>query len=101
MPLTIDPAANWPWTHWLPANCLSLPVDLSVFLTEQHYAKAASRENIAPPLLTEEIIERKFNDWWFNEGSGMPPLPDQDHAEHTESIARIAWHNGAYIMQHP
>lgn len=100
VPLTIDPAANWPWTYWLPANCLSLPVDLSVFQAGQHHAKTTNREIIVPPLLTEEIIERKFEDWWLNEGSGIVPLPGHEHEEHTHRVSNIAWHNGVYIMQH-
>ena len=47
-----------------------------------------------------QLLDEAFDRWWFNEGSGMPPLPDQDHEEHTKSIARIAWHNGAYVKLH-
>jgi hypothetical protein len=44
-----------------------------------------------------QLLDEAFDRWWFNEGSGMPPAPGQDHEEHVRSIARIAWHNSAYV----
>jgi hypothetical protein len=44
--------------------------------------------------------DEAFDRWWFNEGSGMAPMPDEDQAQHVKRIARIAWHNGAYISRH-
>lgn len=35
-----------------------------------------------------------FADWWSEMGS-LPPLPDEDHAEHTERIAHLAFNAGA------
>lgn len=47
-----------------------------------------------------QLLDEAFDRWRFNEGSGMAPLPGQDHEEHIQSIARIAWHNGAYVKLH-
>lgn len=41
-----------------------------------------------------QILDEAFDRWWANEGSGLPPLPGEDHEEHTKRIARMAWHNG-------
>jgi hypothetical protein len=38
-----------------------------------------------------------FNTWWETEGSGMPPLPNEEHSEHVRRICEIAWSNGAYV----
>lgn len=48
---------------------------------------------------TTKKLDEAFDHWWLNEGSGMPPLPGEDHEEHTRRIARIAWHNGDYVMR--
>jgi len=40
--------------------------------------------------------EETFQAWWFNEGSGMPPLPSEDTEAHVHRIARLAWLNGAF-----
>ena len=40
--------------------------------------------------------EDAFRSWWDNEGSGMPPEPDEETSAHAERIAKIAWANGAY-----
>jgi hypothetical protein len=37
-----------------------------------------------------------FDVWWHNEGSGMPPLPDEDAETHVRRICEIAWAKGAY-----
>lgn len=47
-----------------------------------------------------QLLNEAFDRWWFNEGSGMPPSPDEDQEEHVHRIARIAWHNGAYVNLH-
>ena len=49
---------------------------------------------------SEEQLDEAFEHWGFNEGSGMPRLPDEDHEIHIRRIARIAWHNGAYVKQY-
>ena len=46
-----------------------------------------------------DALDEAFERWWFDEGSGMPPLPDESHEEHTRRISRIAWHNGDYVHQ--
>lgn len=35
-----------------------------------------------------------FNDWWLTHGSGMPLLVNEDDAEHTERMCRMAWYAG-------
>jgi hypothetical protein len=40
--------------------------------------------------------EKDFETWWYNEGSGMPPKPDEDAEEHCYRVAKIAWLNGDY-----
>lgn len=37
-----------------------------------------------------------FDVWWRNEGSRMPPLPDEDAETHVRRICAIAWAKGAY-----
>jgi hypothetical protein len=34
--------------------------------------------------------------WWYTEGSGMRPLPNEDIEEFAKRITEIAWSNGAY-----
>ena len=40
-----------------------------------------------------------FERWWHEEGSGMPPRPDEDAEDHVRRITEIAWSNGAYLEQ--
>lgn len=40
--------------------------------------------------------QNDFDVWWYNEGSGMSPLPGEDAEEHVRRICEIAWSNGAY-----
>lgn len=37
-----------------------------------------------------------FERWWYDEGSGMRPLPEEDAEAHVRRICEIAWSNGAY-----
>ena len=39
---------------------------------------------------------RAFDEWWHNEGSGVPPAPGEDSESHVRRLTRIAWHNGAF-----
>lgn len=32
-----------------------------------------------------------FDEWWYAEGSGMPPLANEDKEEHTRRVAKAAW----------
>jgi hypothetical protein len=32
-----------------------------------------------------------FYEWWYETGSGIAPLPNHDHEEHAERVARVAW----------
>lgn len=43
---------------------------------------------------TEGVSHDLFADWWAKEGS-LPPEQNEDHAEHTERIARLAFETGA------
>lgn len=43
-------------------------------------------------------LNRDFNTWWHNEGSGMPPKADEDAYEHVLRVSRIAWSNGAFKL---
>ena len=47
--------------------------------------------------ITQQEVMEKFEEWWHNEGSGVPPRPDEDHHEHVKRMCRIAWSNGAYV----
>ena len=39
-------------------------------------------------------LVRRFDVWWHNEGSGMPPLLGEDTEEHLHRVCKIAWMNG-------
>ena len=41
--------------------------------------------------------EKAFHLWWDNEGSGMPPQPNEETVVHVERISKLAWSNGAYV----
>jgi len=41
-------------------------------------------------------MEKDWETWWNNEGSGYRPRPDEDYEEFAMRISRIAWANGAY-----
>jgi hypothetical protein len=58
---------------------------------------AAQPEPVAP---TDEELGRRFRVWWHDEGSGLPPLPGMDHAEHVRRISEIAWASGAYVARY-
>lgn len=47
-----------------------------------------------------QLLEEAFDRWWINDGCEMAPLPGHDHEAHARRIARIAWHNGAYVKLH-
>jgi hypothetical protein len=53
-----------------------------------------------PEWLTEEEIEKRFQRWWFNEGSGMRPFNGEDQEEHARRVSQIAWSNGAYVARY-
>ena len=42
--------------------------------------------------------KESFDKWWYDEGSGMPPLPEEDAEAHVRRVCEIAWSNGAYKM---
>ena len=44
-------------------------------------------------------IHTRFERWWHDEGSGMPPLGGEDHSEHVRRLCEIAWSNGAYVAR--
>ena len=41
-------------------------------------------------------MSEDFKIWWHNEGSGMPPLKDEETCDHVERVSAIAWSNGAF-----
>lgn len=47
----------------------------------------------------DDALDEAFDQWWLNEGSGMVRLSGRDHVL-VLRIARIAWHNGAYVKLH-
>jgi len=61
-------------------------------------AALAQAESQGPEPTDEEFDER-FQRWWYNEGSGMPPHKGEDQEEHACRVSRIAWHNGAYVTR--
>lgn len=36
-----------------------------------------------------------FEEWWNAEGSGIPPLANEDKEEHTRRVAKAAWARAA------
>ena len=52
-----------------------------------------------PEELTDEEIEKSFQLWWFNEGSGMRPSNGEDQEEHVRRVSQIAWSNGAHVAR--
>lgn len=44
--------------------------------------------------------EKDFDIWWFREGSGMPPSPNEDAEEHCRRISKIAWMNATDKAKH-
>ena len=52
-----------------------------------------------PEELTDEQIEKSFQLWWFNEGSGMRPSNGEDQEEHVRRVSQIAWSNGAHVAR--
>ena len=68
-----------------------------VELAAEARAALAQPEPVAP---TDEELSRRFRAWWYDEGSGLPPLPGMDHEEHTRRISEIAWANGAYVARY-
>lgn len=38
-------------------------------------------------------MNKTFDDWWAKEGSGMPPLANEDAETHTRRVCEIAWRN--------
>jgi hypothetical protein len=41
--------------------------------------------------------QNEFDRWWYDEGSGLPPLDGEDRETHMHRVAEIAWSNGAYL----
>jgi hypothetical protein len=58
----------------------------------RHMAAAKLLADIAALKTPEEArtIEG-FEEWWRNYGSGIRPLPGQDHEEHGRRLAGLAW----------
>lgn len=54
----------------------------------------AKRDAVNEQHLTSQ---ERFEIWWRDEGSGMPPRDGEDAEEHAKRIARIAWVHGAYV----
>ena len=44
----------------------------------------------------DEELGRRFETWWYDEGSGMSPRADEDCEKLVHRVSRIAWHNGVY-----
>ena len=40
--------------------------------------------------------EQAYATWWWEEGSGILPLPTEDMEEFAHRITQIAWSNAAY-----
>jgi len=40
-----------------------------------------------------------FDRWWWNEGSGIPPLPGEDAEEHVHRVCEIAWETADYLIE--
>jgi len=49
--------------------------------------------------LSDKELERQFQVWWHNEGSGMPPCADEDQEEHVHRVSQTAWHHSAYCAR--
>lgn len=65
--------------------------------------KSENGESFSLDAEAEEITtspdESAFDEWWNNEGSGMPPLTGEDAETHVHRISRIAWLNGAFKVR--
>jgi len=68
----------------------------SALINEAH----AYLDKPEPEGLTEEEIEKRFQRWWFDEGSGMRPANGEDQEEHARRVSQIAWSNGAYVARY-
>lgn len=44
-------------------------------------------------------MDKQFEKWWNDEGSGIYPIEGHDHEEHAKRISRIAWANGKYCAE--
>jgi hypothetical protein len=87
------------------ALCAELILQMAVMDDSRHWddslydrarAELAKPEPVAP---TDEELSRRFRAWWYDEGSGLPPLPGMDHKEHSRRISEIAWASGAYAAR--
>jgi hypothetical protein len=48
---------------------------------------------------TDEELDKRFVQWWNQEGSGMLPRHwTGDSEERAQHVAEIAWHNGFYVV---
>ncbi len=41
-------------------------------------------------------IDKKFEKWWYDEGSAVGLNEDKDYEENMYDISKIAWSNGVY-----
>ena len=41
--------------------------------------------------------EQAYATWWWEEGSGILPLPTEDMEEFAHRITQISWSNAAFI----
>lgn len=55
------------------------------------YTNLPERIKSMPP-----SAEKDFEAWWYVEGSGIPPQPDEDGEEHCYRVAKVAWLNGDF-----
>ena len=75
-----------------PPDCIPAPSPL----IDEARAYLSQPEPEEP---TDEEIEKSFQLWWFNEGSGMRPSNGEDQEEHVRRVSQIAWSNGAYVAR--
>jgi hypothetical protein len=89
--------------HWvveLAASHPNLSDSAITWINEVADRAAAALAQPEPVAPTDEELSRRFRTWWYDEGSGLPPLPGMNHEEHTRRISEIAWANGAYVARY-
>lgn len=98
-------AMEWAARQSIPSGHINIPAWQQGGNSDaQEVARRTARAALAAkPLVkgpTDEEIEHRFQVWWYDEGSGMPPGADEDPEAHVHRISQIAWHNGAYVARY-
>ena len=98
--------ASFPPIHPEAKALSAVEYDWELEARKARAAIAADRARCGRPAVepvpegsTDEQIEKSFQLWWFNEGSGMRPSNGEDQEEHVRRVSQIAWSNGAHVAR--